>query len=197
MNKFVDVDISKTGNALQKFDLLKIVNGVITALCAVLSLIIALNLFLVIKNLILPDNPASLLGYSPLIVKSESMSPEINSGDMIFVQNISDNNFHKGDIISFKTDGAIITHRIIRVTSSPAGPVIYRTKGDNNTIEDGKNISQNEIVGIYRGKIAGLGSFAIFWQSAYGITLLFILSVAWIIFFFVFGRRKIVHKTQP
>lgn len=78
---------------------------------------------LLIALLILPVNPA--------FVESDSMSPEIESGDMFLLY--ESNTYQVGDIVLFESSNGedIITHRIVNRTSEG-----FITQGDNNQIPD-------------------------------------------------------------
>ena len=67
------------------------------------------------------------------------MSPTIEKGDMILVK--LDTDYNVGDIISFKDNGTIITHRIIEINDNN-----YVTKGDANNTADNP-IKENQIIG--------------------------------------------------
>lgn len=91
---------------------------------------------------------ASLILNAPLLiayVKSDSMSPELNKNDLVFI-NIFDRNFEVGDVVVFNSNGEWICHRIVKESAEG-----YITKGDNNIATDqfaGKEIvTREKIVG--------------------------------------------------
>lgn len=107
--------------------------GIIT--CA-LMLLAAYNFFSV---KILKKDYTNLFGYAFFEVVSGSMSPKIEKWDVIMVK--LDTDYKKDDIISYKRDGTIITHRIVEVKDD-----VYITKGDaNNTIDN--PVKKEDIVG--------------------------------------------------
>lgn len=81
-------------------------------------------------------------------VDSNSMAPEIETGDMFFVQ--SSESYEIGDIIVFessaRSDSTIITHRIIEENQNG-----FITKGDNNDATDQElgdaPVSDQQIIG--------------------------------------------------
>ncbi|MFN3384721.1 MAG: signal peptidase I [Archaeoglobaceae archaeon] len=90
----------------------------------------------------------SLILNAPLLIayiKSDSMSPELNKNDLVFI-NIFDRDFEVGDIIVFNSNGEWICHRIVKETSEG-----YVTKGDSNIATD--QFAGKEIVA--KEKIAG------------------------------------------
>ncbi len=72
-------------------------------------------------------------------VKTGSMEDNIHAGDYVLI--IRKNNYEIGDVITFKKDGYLITHRIIKKYND-----LFVTKGDANSDEDGP-IKYNQIVG--------------------------------------------------
>ena len=49
------------------------------------------------------QNVSSLLGYTPLVVKSDSMAPTFSAGDLIFIKKCDTSTLKEGDIICFHT----------------------------------------------------------------------------------------------
>ena len=72
-------------------------------------------------------------------VKTGSMENKIHVGDYILIFKMDD--YHIGDVVTFRQDGGYITHRIIKKIDDK---VI--TKGDANNMED-EEISSSNIVG--------------------------------------------------
>lgn len=71
-----------------------------------------------------------IFGYQFYSVKSASMSPTLKVGSVILSKIPMDASvLEVGDIVTFKHEDAIITHRIIEVIKKDN--VLYRTKGDN------------------------------------------------------------------
>ena len=85
---------------------LKIVFNVIAWVVLIFALLITILVFSSDKN----NGTASLLGYVPLTVESDSMKPTFKKGDLIISKEIDDiNSLKKGDVITFWTliDGRI------------------------------------------------------------------------------------------
>ena len=76
-----------------------------------------------------------------LIVKSNSMYPTLQKGDVILIKKY--NNYKQGDIVTYAEDSNyLITHRIIEKNNNS-----FKTKGDNNNSEDDKTIQLENIKG--------------------------------------------------
>ena len=62
------------------------------------------------------QNVASILGYTPMVVESDSMAPTFSKGDLIFIHKCDTSKLKEGDIITFHTiidnEYALNTHRI-------------------------------------------------------------------------------------
>ena len=77
--------------------------------------ILIINTTLIIKSYLKPSEAPSFLGYKPFIVLSGSMEPTIMTGDLAIIKNENVDNLKVGDIIAFKNDTSVITHRIVQL----------------------------------------------------------------------------------
>ena len=96
-------------------------------------------------------------GFKFFIVRSGSMKPVVNAGDVAVITLASaDTEIHKGDVIAFKVlqVNEIIIHRVIALGS--AG---FVTKGDANEEMDSEPVDPDRVIGIYRFRIPLLGFF--------------------------------------
>lgn len=129
-------------------------------------------------------NVASVAGFTPMTVQSDSMTPTFYSGDMIIVKSCDTSTLEVGDIICFHTiienQYALNTHRIAEIQDN-GGVRSYITKGDNNELSDQHIISDSDIVGKYVGKVSNLGKFMDFLGSSVGFLLIIVLPL--LIFF--------------
>lgn len=136
---------------------------------------------------------ASLLGYTPLVVESDSMSPTFASGDLIFIHKCNPADLKEGDIICFHTiienQYALNTHRIQSIET--VGDVrSYTTIGDNNNgIADQHVISDGDIVGKYVGHITDAGKVMNFLSSSTGFLLVIVLPM---LLFFIYQVYNLI-----
>jgi len=97
----------------------------------------------------------------PSVIATGSMEPLIYPGDIILVNQIrneEDINLLKvGDIIQFKRDNILITHRIIEIVNDSDGKLAFRTKGDNNSAADSRLVYPQEVRGSLVKVIPKLG----------------------------------------
>ena len=131
------------------------------------------------------QNVSSILGYTPMTVQSDSMSPTFSKGDLIFVKKCDTTKLEVGDIICFHTlidnQYALNTHRIEKIDETAGGARSYTTKGDNNQVEDTHIISDGDIVGKYVGHWAKVGNVMDFLSSSVGF--LVVIVIPMLIFF--------------
>jgi len=90
----------------------------------------------------------TILGYQVKTVLSGSMEPTIQTGSIISIKLGNSSSYKKGDIITFRIDEKLITHRISDVKQAN-GQVSYTTKGDNNDGPDLWTVSSQDVVGKY------------------------------------------------
>jgi signal peptidase len=129
---------------------------------------------------------ASLAGYTPMIVQSDSMLPTFASGDLIFIKTCDPADLEVGDIITFHTiinnEYALNTHRIESIGDAD-GVRSYVTKGDNNDISDTNIIADGDIVGRYVGHLAKVGKVMEVLSSSLGFLLIIVLPM---LLFFIY-----------
>lgn len=159
----------------------KLINIFLILLCLILLPIVIVTSILMIKSLSKPTDIPSVFGYSPLIIKSDCMSPQINPGDLIVVKKLEDSEVQNGQIVSFKWNNFIITHRIVDIVTDESNVVKYRTKADNSCIADSKFIENPEILGVYKFKIPVMGEILLFLKSILGIIFISAVAALWII----------------
>lgn len=118
------------------------------------SFIIMVSLLYIISTAQTRNNPdyiPSVLGFTPLTVISASMSPGIETGDMVVIRKGS-KNIRPGDIITYRLDDMLITHRVKGISDTNAAEV-FITQGDANSIADNKTVERSSILGKYVFKI--------------------------------------------
>lgn len=92
-----------------------------------------------------------VMGYQLESVLSRSMEPTFSTGSMIAIKPTKDGStYREGDIITFKEEDKLVTHRIIGV-QHVNGNLLYETKGDNNNDPDLQPVLAENVVGIYAG----------------------------------------------
>ena len=139
------------------------------------------------------QNVASILGYTPLVVETDSMKPTFESGDLIFIKKCDTSKLNEGDIITFHTiidnQYALNTHRIQKIDEAN-GVRRYTTIGDNNNgVADQHVISDGDILGKYIGHVSGLGKVMNFLSSSMGFLIVIVLPM---LLFFIYQVYNLI-----
>lgn len=87
------------------------------------------------------------LGGAALTIDSGSMAPALETGDMVAVRDIDPSAVKLGDIITYSTKNALITHRVIGV-GAQGGQTTFITQGDANNTADSPILAEQ-----LRGKV--------------------------------------------
>lgn len=183
-------DFNKSAENVHKF--LRIISIIVAA---IIIPIIIYNLTLMAKSLVNPDETPSFLGIKSLVIISESMEPNIMPNDAIFVKEVPEEDLKVGDVISFKDDGFINTHRIVEILNEN-GKIKYRTKGDNNKRNDRNLVSYVDIEGKYIFKIKGLGTFTEIIKNKVTLIGLLIILIVILIYQIRLNKRKLQRKEK-
>lgn len=160
---------------------------IISVFLSVISAIIFVLVGLLLVNIIVcrsQNRPVNFFGYSFSVVQTNSMEPEIMTGDLIVFKKVEFSSLKEGDNIVFKADnnfkdgagisleGYTIVHQIIRV--SDKGLI---TKGVNNFAEDGGFRSEADIYGLCVSNSAGWGKVFTFLGKYGALIIIFIIAV--------------------
>ena len=170
-----------------------------TVLCIILIPILLVNVTLIIKSYTNQEEVPSVGGYLPLIVLTDSMYPDIESGDLIICHTAEAEDVKVGDVISFFDPAgngtSIVTHRVLEIVQED-GQLQWRTKGDNNNTEDKMLVPADKLVGIYRSRIPGAGNIAMFMQSSTGLVVCVILPIVVLVGYDMLRRRLYESKKK-
>ena len=104
----------------------KILTVIGTILCVILIPVLVINVTLIIKSFVDKDAVPSVGGFLPLIVLTDSMYPEIESGDLIICHTADADEIQVGDVIAFFDPAGngttIVTHRVLETKKDLAFP---------------------------------------------------------------------------
>lgn len=177
----------------------KIMTIVGTIFCIVLIPILVINLTLITKSYMHKGEVPSIGGVFPLIVLTDSMQPEIKSGDLIICHTTSADEVQVNEIISFfdpEGNGtSIVTHRVVEILQEEDG-IFFRTRGDNNNTDDQELVPEENLVGIYRMRIAGVGHVAMFMQSTTGLVVCVVFPILLLVGYDIIRRRMYEKSRQ-
>ena len=94
--------------------------------------------------------------FGALVIATESMTGEINKGDMIIYEQYDDQLIKEGQVIVFSQDQSKIIHRVIKIENIE-GEKRYYTQGDANPDPDIGYRTEADIVGLTDVKIPYVG----------------------------------------
>ena len=171
--------------------------GVTVFVSIVLWMIILLAALFAFTTLATKDQSqvASVAGFTPMVVKTDSMAPTFEAGDLIMIRKCDTSQLKEGDIVCFHTiienEYALNTHRIYKIDET-AGVRSYTTKGDNNEISDQHVIADGDIVGKYVGRLPKMGKVMDFLSSSVGFLVVIVLPM---LLFFIYQVYHLVMVT--
>jgi signal peptidase I len=124
-------------------------------------------------------------------VISGSMSPAINTGDVVAIEKVNISGLKAGDIITFGHETTYTTHRIMNVTAEG-----FLTKGDANEDPDISIVKREEVLGKVIFTIPYLGYLGAFVRTPIGFAIFILIPGALIIISEVLKIRGEVGKKK-
>ena len=171
----------------------KILTGIGIILCVILIPILVINCTLIIKSYTNKDQVPSISGIFPMIILTDSMYPEFESGDLIICNTAEPEEIKIGDVICFydpEGNGtATVTHRVQEVITDDEGNLAWITKGDANNTEDLPTVPAKNLIGVYKTRLKGLGNVAMFMQTTQGLIICVICPIILLVAYDVIRRR--------
>ncbi len=183
----------------------KVFTAIGIVLCVILIPILVVNITLIIKSKTDKDKVPGIGGVIPLIVLTESMNPVIKGGDLVICRSIAPEDVKAEDIIAFfdpadlnTSDGrSVVTHRVKEIIrDEKTGELFFRTKGDNNNIEDRVLVPAENLVGKYKSRIPVVGHIAMFMKSTPGLIVCVVVPVVFLIGYDIIRRRVYDKKNR-
>ena len=126
--------------------------------------------------------------YSMYLVRSESMKPAINMGDMIITGPVDgplNGQVNPGVVVTYERGQELVTHRVLSVNGDT-----LMTKGDAVEDPDPSPISVSSVSGIYLFKIPHAGYLSDFMQTRVGWFSMIIVPAMLLVAFIVKGIVK-------
>lgn len=170
---------------------MKLPNRILTIagaiICAILIPLLIANCILLAKSHMNENQIPNLAGMTPLIILTDSMFPEIESGDMVICQTTTPDKIQKGDVIAYYDPAgsgkSVVTHRVEEVIKTKKGGISWITKGDANNTSDPEAVPETNLVGVYQYRLKGLGKAAMFMQTTKGLLLCVVAPLLiWIVY---------------
>ena len=122
------------------------------------------------------------------------MQPAFSAGDIIVIKN---NSVPKvNDIVTYKhPDGIFVSHRIIQVIKKD-GQSLFKTKGDNNNIDDHILVPRKDILGIEKLIVPKAGYVAKFVSGPVGLVIFILIPLLTLIIIEIFERLGLINKKK-
>lgn len=169
-------------------------------MCVILVPILIVNCTLIIKSFVNKEEVPDFGGVLPLIVLTDSMYPDIKSGDIIICTTVEADHVKVDDVISFfdpaGKGSSVVTHKVIEIIDEENGARLFRTQGINNNTPDRVLVPEDNIIAKYTGiRFAGAGNIALFMQSTAGLIVCVVLPIILLVGYDVI-RRRIYEKSK-
>ena len=186
-------------------------------LCVLMLPLLLVNLVLIFKSVIYPNDLPSIFGYKPLIVMSDSMYPQIKTNDLIFSKVVEPSTLKVGDVITFREEGGgVVTHQIHDIKVDGEGNTYFETVGINNFARDENGdiiyntvngaailvvdtdpVYYDQVEGLYVSRMAGFGGFIYWMQSTWGlIVCIGIPLIAFVVYGFIRYNASLKEQKQ-
>lgn len=149
---------------------LHIAGRVVTILILIFA--VAVMLFTVISVNTVGQDKASLFGYKPNIVLSDSMQDTFEVGDLEISRAVDPETLEVGDIITFiSIDPAsyqqVVTHKIREITTYEGKPA-FITYGTTTGVDDAYPVPFENVIGEYQFRLPKMGYFFEFLRTPAG-----------------------------
>lgn len=146
----------------------RLLGRVATVLVAAL---LACNLYIIGARVIGGNDHPTIFGWSWAVVISGSMEDAIGVNDVVVIHGQED--YAVNDVITFRSAGSIVTHRIIE-----EHPDSYTTKGDANNTADLTPTLKSDVIGKVVLVIPGVGKVIEYLRSPLGMLCLLAVGFA-------------------
>ena len=130
------------------------------ALSRVLTIVV---LIIMIGTVMLVSNQFS---YGAYVIATDSMTGELNKGDVAIYERYEDQFIAEGQVIVFKQNKSAIVHRVVDIQIIN-GITRYYTKGDANEDMDAGFILESDILGLVDYKLPFLGYPTLWMRSLF------------------------------
>lgn len=151
-----------------------IVGKILTVCILIFALFVMI--FTVISVNTVNREDASIFGYKPYIVLSDSMKDTFEVGDIAVSKTVDVSTLEVGDIITFTSidHGETVTHKIREITTYEGEPA-FITYGTTTGVDDAYPVPFTNVTGEYQFRLPGMGYFFEFLRTPAGyVTLILI-----------------------
>lgn len=151
----------------------KIIDTIITIIFIPIAII---SIILLVQTFQGGNEGPNVFGYKFFIITSGSMEPTIKVSDFIIIKEIKPEDVKIEDVITYKENSIFVTHRVIDIYKEN-GRFHYVTKGDNNNVQDDRNVIGSDIEGKFITRVPMLGNIISFIQRPIGLVILIAIPI--------------------
>lgn len=160
-------------------------------LIVLLALLILINAYQIIAKVAFKEDLPKIFGYTQVMVVSGSMEPTLLVGDLLIVH--EQDSYKVGDIITYRRDGNLYTHRVVEIIQN--SDIEYITRGDFNNVND-EPAPASTVEGRVVKYLRGLGDAIYFMKSPLGILTATLGVIVLVQLPTLFKRLKRVHRPR-
>lgn len=179
--------IKKCINLIKRFIKNRIAKKVcdisINLIIVILVVVIGFSIYGNIKTNGKDFRAPSVGSYMWMSVLSNSMKPTFSTGDLVVAKKVDVKDVKVGDIVTFRWNTSLATHRIAEVIKDKGGNISFKTKGDNNNAVDEEVLKPSYVVGKYMFKVPFIGYVLTKLKGLTGVILI------WVMFVLVVGTE--------
>lgn len=135
--------------------------------------------------------------YNTYTIRTESMEPVLNVGDIVVVEDITPQEIQVGDIVAFYVDVTndgeddVIIHYIDEIIQFDEDTLVFKSKPEISNLQDRWTIEEHDIIGIYAYRVENIGKILLFLNSWVGRIVLFIdIMLVWVVVDLIFPKKK-------
>ena len=158
-------------------------------------ILVSLIMLFIINIILSFEENTHILGIYMFNIVSESMEPIFYKDDLAIVQKSKLEELKKGDVITFKQEDRIISHRIYDITKEK-GKVKFITKGDNNEVQDVKLVEFQDVYGKVLFTIPKLGKVVHYVQNSRGFINILIFVIILYVLISLKDKQKNTRKIK-
>lgn len=184
----------------------------LAVLCVILIPLLAVNITLIVKGALYPDELTDVFNIAPVAIDNTYMEGEnegcFNEGALVFIKTFDTDEerqaIEQGDVVAFRwleDDGSVnfTVYRILGVTRDEETGLITSVSVRADNVPEGEGtapipVEIGDVVGILNGSIDHLGAFAMFLMQPLGV-LLFV-GVPVVIYVVVDIIRITIHNRK-
>lgn len=130
---------------------------IISIILTILVLVIMIGTVMIVSN---------QFRYGAYVIATESMTGELNKGDVAICERYEDQTVQEGQVIVFEKNGSVVIHRVLDIKIIN-GITRYYTKGDANEDPDSGFVTESQIIGIVGYKLPYVGYPTLWMRSLF------------------------------